>query len=62
MKQRYDSIYYVTSSLKRQNFLAENGIYPDRENGNTASYLKSDRLFSLLDRYLIIESVFGGKY
>lgn len=62
MKQRYDSIYYVTSSLKRQNFLEENGIYPDREYGNTASYLKSDKLFSLLDQYLIIEQIFKGRY
>lgn len=62
MKQRHKTMYYYTDSLRRQNFLEENGIFPVKEEDGTAYYLKSDKLFSLLDRYLIIESVFGGKY
>ena len=62
MKQRYEPIYYTTISVRRQNFLAENGIYPIKECGDTAVYLKTKKLSSLLEDFFIIRYIFGGKY
>ena len=62
MKQRHKTMYYETDSLRRQNFLEENGIYPIREEGKTAYYEKTKELSSLLEKYDIIRYVFGGHY
>ena len=62
MKKRQNSIYYETNSLRKQNFLEENGIYPIREEGQTAIYEKTKELSSLLEKYDIIRYVFGGHY
>lgn len=62
MKQRHKTMYYETDSLRRQNFLEENGIYPIREEGQTAVYEKTKELSLLLEKYDIIRYVFGGRY
>lgn len=55
-------MYYETNSVRRQNFLEENGIYPIREEGKTAIYEKTKELSLLLEKYDIIRYVFGGHY
>lgn len=54
--------YYYTPSVRKQNWLAENGILPVREEGKTAYYEKTNQLYSLLERYDIIQEVFKGRY
>lgn len=63
MKQRNKTMYYETQSLRKQNFLEENGIYPveERDDG-TAIYEKTKELSSLLEQFDIIKYVFYGKY
>lgn len=54
--------YYYTPSVRKQNFLAENGIYPVFEDDENAYYEKSKKLSSLLERFDIIRYVFYDKY
>lgn len=44
---------YITDNIKLQNYLAEKGIYPLREQGITAYYKKNKQLYSKLDSYYI---------
>lgn len=62
MGQRKNSMYYYTNSLRRQNFLEENGIFPVREEDGTAYYEKTKELSRLLEKFDIIRYVFGGHY
>jgi hypothetical protein len=55
-------MYYYTNSLRRQNFLEENGIFPVREEDGTAYYEKTKELSRLLEKFDIIRYVFGGHY
>jgi hypothetical protein len=55
-------MYYETESLRKQNFLEENGIYPVSEDGKTAIYEKTQELSRLLEEFDIIRYVFYGKY
>lgn len=52
--------YYYTSSIKLQNYLEDNGVYPVIEKGQTAGYIETDNLFSLLDRYTLLNDIFKG--
>lgn len=63
MKQRNKTMYYETQSLRKQNFLEENGIFPveERDDG-TAIYEKTKELSSLLEQFDIIRYVFKGRY
>ena len=62
MKQRQKTMYYETESLCKQNFLEENGVYPIKEDGKTAIYLRTNELISLLEKFDIIRYIFGGRY
>lgn len=53
---------YETRSIRLQNYLAENGIYPVNEQGKTAYYNITKEFYLLLDRYNIIQEVFKGRY
>lgn len=54
--------YYYTPSARKQNYLAENGILPEWEEGKMAYYKKTDKLYSLLESYDIIQEIFKGRY
>lgn len=53
MKKSSVNTLYHTRSIRKQDFLEENGIKPSYYLGNCAYYVKSRKLCSLLESYEI---------
>lgn len=54
---------WCIKSIKLNDFLMENGIYPEYENSGLSFYHNSARLRSLLDDYAVREAFYNkGEY